>query len=174
MNNPSLQESTLIHRRNYIRFKFSLLNFQFLVFLVILLHLVGCGKKETVVRERVEDPLISFESFEHGINPKATTIKIYTDGYVLKTSKDDYSGKKESKAIYISTSQVTDLKEFFIQEGFLDAEPVRIPALYGGVVVTITFTSDGKSNTVKFLDGTKIPFSVERCRDKLQNVISLF
>ena len=138
-----------------------------LVLLLFFILLLGCGKKEIVVRERAEDPFISFESVEYGINPRTISFKIFSDGYVLKYSKDDYSGKKELKAIYISTPQVEELKEFFIQEGFLDAEPVRIPALYGGIVIIITFTSDGKSNTVKFLDGTKIPFSVERCRDKL-------
>jgi hypothetical protein len=140
--------------------------------LMCITFIFGCGKKEIVVRERSETPLISYETFEHGINPKSISLKVYSDGHVLKISEDDFSKKKELNATTISQSQVEELEEFFLHQGFLEAEPVSIPALYGGTVITITFTSNGKSNVIKFLDGTKIPYSVERCRDKIEDVLS--
>lgn len=138
-----------------------------------LILLTSCGKKE-IVKERIEKPLFEYKEFEHGLNPKSITLKIYRDGYVVVFSKEVYSGEEKKKAEYLPDFQVEGLLNLFIEEDFLNVEPLSLPAIYGGILISITFNHEGKSNTIKFLKGTKIPFSVEKCWDGLDKILSQF
>ncbi|TET17911.1 MAG: hypothetical protein E3J78_07050 [Candidatus Cloacimonadota bacterium] len=142
---------------------------------VAVLLVAGCGGKSEVVEKRTERPHFVYDRYIHGINPKKITVYLYGDGYTyIKT--DDYSTGESAKvhAAYIPTDEITALAKFFLHEDFLGVAPLSIPAIYGGEVITITFNQEGKSNTIKFLKGTKIPFSVEKCLNKLESTIELF
>jgi len=138
-----------------------------------LILLTSCGKKE-FVKERAEKPLFEYKEFEHGLNPKSITLKIYKDGYVIFLSKDEYSGAEKKKAEYLPGSDVEGLLNLFIEEDFLNVKPLSLPAIYGGILISITFNHKGNSKTIKFLKGTKIPFSVEKCWDGLDKILSQF
>ena len=143
--------------------------------LVALFLVAGCGGKDGIVEKRTERPHFVYDRYIHGINPKKITVYLYGDGYTyMKT--DDYSTGESAKvhAAHIPTDQITALVKFFLNEDFLGVAPLSIPAIYGGEVITITFNQEGKSNTIKFLRGTKIPFSVEKCLSKLESTIELF
>ena len=147
-------------------------NFHFLIFCFIIIFIIGCGKK-AVIEKRVEKPIFVYEVYTHGINPKSVSIKIYRDGYAIVCSEDFYTANEgKLRAEYILENRVDGLISYFLNEGFLNIEPISLPAIYGGEVTTITFNYEGKSNTIKFLNGTKIPFSVEKCWDKLQITVT--
>ena len=143
------------------------------ILFAVLILLTSCGKKEAIV-ERAEKPLFEYKEFEHGLNPKSITLKIYKDGYVVIFSKDEFSGAEKKKAEYLPGSDVEGLLNLFIEGDFLNVKPLSLPAIYGGILISITFNHEGKSNTIKFLKGTKIPFSVERCWDGLDKITSPF
>lgn len=141
----------------------------FAIFLVVC---AGCSKKD-MVRERSGEPLFIYKKFTHGVNPHSMEVKIYSDGYVISKTEDVTSSNIERKANYLKSKEVESLKEFFLDKDFLNAEPIDMPALYGGEVITITFNCEGKENTIKFLKGTKLPLSVERCWDRLEDIVAI-
>jgi hypothetical protein len=143
-----------------------------LAFFPVIILLSGCGGKTVAFEQRVGEPRFRYEVFIHGINPQKITSSIYDDGYVITTIDNVYSGEgKETKGDFVSKNRVSELVSFFLSEGFLDMEPLSMPALYGGEVVTISFYHDGKSQSLKFLKGTKLPPSFEKCWDRLHALI---
>jgi hypothetical protein len=142
------------------------------VFIVCLPFMVGCGGKTAVVEQRIEEPTFYYEHYMHGINPQKVTSRIYGDGYVITTIEQVYAGEeKKLKGDFLSRSRVDELAAFFVSEGFFDIEPLSMPAIYGGEVITITFNHSGRSHTLKFLKGTKIPHSLEKCSDRLSALV---
>jgi hypothetical protein len=145
--------------------------FLFYFFIGLLVLCTGCGKKE-IVKERSGKPLFIYKKFTHGVSPRSLEVKIYDDGYIVSKSEDLASGKMNREAKTLRSKEVVSLKDFFLDRDFLNAEPIDMPALYGGEVITITFNYEGKENTIKFLKGTKLPLSVERCWDRLEDILT--
>lgn len=145
----------------------------FSVFLVIcVLCTIGCGGKTAVVEQRVGEPAFFYEKYIHGINPEKTSVRIYEDGYVVTTIEPIYSGEEKIlKGDFVHRSRVDDLIAIFIDEGFPSLEPLSLPAIYGGEVITITFNYEGTSHTLKFLKGTKLPYPLEKCWDALSALV---
>jgi hypothetical protein len=132
----------------------------------------GCGGKTAVIEQRVGEPTFYYEKYIHGINPKKISSRIYQDGYVVTAIDLIYSGdEKQLKGDFIPKSHVNDLVMLFESEGFFDIEPLSMPAIYGGEVITITFNHNGASHTLKFLKGTKLPESLEKCWNKLSTLV---
>jgi len=162
----SLRVVIHIIKRSNLHFYFSILAFAVFAF-----FLSSCADKK-VVKERAETPILIYEQFTHGISPKSTTVKVYGDGYAIICVKNEVSGEENKESRHLSSKDFKGLMNVFIDRDFLDVKPLNMPPVYGGVVITIIFNYQGKSNTIKFLEGTKIPLSVQRCWEKLDK--SLF
>jgi len=80
---------------------------------------------------------------------------------------DKFSGELKKERSHLKKAEFESLINVFIEKDFLDVKPLNMPPVYGGVVITIIFDYQGKSNTIKFLEGMKIPLSVQRCWEKL-------
>jgi hypothetical protein len=136
--------------------------------LVGVVCLIGCGGKTAVVEQRMGEPTFYFERYIHGINPQKISSRVYNDGYIVTTTDNIYAGdEKKVQGDFIPKSRVKGLVAFFLSEGFLDVEPLSLPAIYGGEVITITFNHGGTSHTLKFLKGTKLPDALEKCSERL-------
>lgn len=158
------KHTDIVNKKHFI-------NFLLYFFAVLVFLYVGCGKKE-IIRERSGKSLFIYNKFTHGVSPRSLEVKIYDDGYILYKIKDVTSGRVDRKSNHLSSKELENLKDFFLDKDFLNAEPIDMPALYGGKVITITFSCEGKENTIKFLKGTKLPLSVERCWDRLEDIIA--
>ncbi len=140
--------------------------------IIMFLYVAGCGGKTAVIEQRVGEPTFFYEQYIHGINPEKISVRIYEDGYVVTELDPIYAGdEKTLKGDFISKSSVQELTTFFIDQGFASIEPLSMPAIYGGEVMTITFNNGGTSHTLKFLKGTKLPGSLEKCWDKLSALV---
>jgi hypothetical protein len=147
----------------------TILNFLF----VILLITISCAKK-AVIEERDEKPVFLYEIYEHGVNPISSSLEIFRDGYIIFQSTEIYSEEQKKKAEYISEIQIENLRDIFLEEDFLKIQPLSMPAVYGGIIITITFSYDDESNTIKFLQGTKIPLSVDKCWEEIGKIAAPF
>jgi hypothetical protein len=142
------------------------------VLIIALFCVAGCGGKTAVIEQRVGEPTFLYEQYIHGINPEKISVRIYEDGYVVTAFDPIYSGEgKTLKRDFIPKSSVQELITLFIDQGFTSIEPLSMPAIYGGEVMTITFNYGTTSHTLKFLKGTKLPGSLEKCWDKLSALL---
>ena len=158
-----------VNKRRTLNSQLLILNF----FFVILLITIGCAKK-AVIEERDEKPVFLYEVYEHGVNPTSSSLEIFRDGYVIFQSTVIYSEEQKKKAEYISEIQIENLLNLFLEEDFLNIQPLSMPAVYGGIIITITFNQDNESNTIKFLQGTRIPLGVDKCWGEIEKIAAPF